>query len=56
MTMLGTKWPSMMSMCSQSAPESIMRWHSQLRLPRSEASTDGAILVAGMVWEGDEGV
>ena len=52
MVMLGTKCPSIMSMCSQSAPSSLtMREHSWRRLPKSEARMDGAMIALGaMLW------
>ena len=44
---LGTKWPSMMSKCSQSAPPSSTLRLSDSMLAKSEASREGEILAAG---------
>ena len=41
---LGTKWPSMMSMWSQSAPISVICWASRARWERSHESKDGATM------------
>src|SRR5438552_9043452 len=40
--MLGTKWPSMMSRWSQSAPEASTRSVSRARRPKLEARSEGA--------------
>lgn len=48
--MFGTKWPSMISMWSQSAPASwIMREHSEKSLPKSEARIEGAMIGLGAI-------
>lgn len=48
--MFGTKWPSMMSMWSQSAPASLMiRVHSEESLPKSEARIEGAMIAFGAI-------
>lgn len=48
--MFGTKWPSMISMWSQSAPASwMMREHSEKSLPKSEARIEGAIIGLGAI-------
>jgi len=48
MLRLGTKWPSMTSRCSQSAPGA-MRPTASDRLPKSAESIDGAMRSA---WSG----
>src|SRR5580658_6105832 len=42
--MLGTKWPSMMSRCSQAAPVRLTRWTSAPRRVKLAASKDGAMI------------
>lgn len=37
--------------CSQSAPPSIIRLHSELSLPKSEARTEGETIAFGMFVE-----
>jgi len=50
MVMFGTKCPSIMSMCSQSAPSDLMiREHSCARLPKSEARIEGAMMGFGAI-------
>lgn len=50
--MFGTKWPSMISMWSQSAPASWMiREHSEKSLPKSEARIEGAIIGLGAIFQ-----
>mmetsp|Transcript_5647 Transcript_5647/g.7520 ORF Transcript_5647/g.7520 Transcript_5647/m.7520 type:complete len:323 (+) Transcript_5647:266-1234(+) len=41
MVRFGTKWPSITSMCSQSAPNLIISWHSEPSLAKSEDRTLG---------------
>src|SRR5262245_40716489 len=41
----GTKCPSMISKCSQSAPERPARLASLAKRPKSAASSDGAIII-----------
>ena len=43
--MLGTKWPSTMSRCSQSAPERSRRAASWPSLAKLDASSEGAIII-----------
>lgn len=40
--MLGTKWPSMTSMWSQSMPFSMAAWQSAWRFPKSAERIEGA--------------
>ena len=47
--MLGTKWPSMMSTCSQSAPWPIVSEHALPRAPKSAERIDGAIIAGGAI-------
>ena len=42
--MFGTKWPSITSMCSQSAPAASTARHSSPRRAKSEASIEGAMI------------
>lgn len=50
MVMFGTKWPSIISMWSQSAPASwMMREHSEKSLPKSEARIEGAMIGLGAI-------
>src|SRR6202011_2619715 len=42
---LSTKWPSITSRCSQSAPAFSIRPHSRPRLLKSDASTEGATIM-----------
>ena len=47
--MFGTKWPSMMSRCSQSAPERSARAASLPKRVKSAASSEGAIIMAASI-------
>lgn len=47
--MFGTKWPSMMSTCSQSAPCFIVLVHSSANTPKSADRMEGAIIASGAV-------
>ena len=47
--MLGTKWPSITSTCTQSAPAAAMAATSSPSLAKSEARMDGAISGAVMI-------
>lgn len=47
MVMLGTKWPSMMSTCSQSEPWSILSAHSLPSWEKSALRIDGAMIEGG---------
>src|SRR6201996_6058154 len=42
---LSTKWPSITSRCSQSAPDFSIRSHSIPRRLKSQASTEAAIMI-----------
>src|ERR1700720_2551516 len=42
---LSTKWPSITSRCNQSAPAFSIRWHSAPRLLKSDASTEGSMII-----------
>lgn len=44
---LGTKWPSMTSTCSQSAPAATMRAVSAANEDRSAASSEGLMMATG---------
>src|SRR5579863_193827 len=46
--MLGTKWPSITSTCSQSAPAASTAFASSARREKSAERTDGAMMAAGM--------
>ena len=51
--MLGTKWPSMISMCSQSATCPMVSEHAAPRAAKSADRIDGAIIAAGdMIQDG----
>lgn len=54
MVMLGTKWPSMMSTWSQSAPSSIFRAQSWPSLEKSALRMEGAIMAGGDMVNGRE--
>jgi len=45
--MLGTKWPSMMSTCSQSAPWPMVSEHALPREPKSALRMEGAMNAGG---------
>ena len=45
--MLGTKWPSMISICSQSAPCVMVVEHALPRAPKSADKIEGAMIAAG---------
>lgn len=45
--MFGTKWPSIMSTCSQSAPWEIVSEHALPRAPKSAERMEGAIIAEG---------
>jgi hypothetical protein len=45
--MLGTKWPSMMSTCSQSAPWPMVSEHALPNAPKSADRIDGAMIAGG---------
>lgn len=45
--MFGTKWPSMMSTCSQSAPWAIVSEHALPRAPKSAERIEGAMMALG---------
>lgn len=47
--MLGTKWPSMMSTCSQSAPWPIVSEHALPREPKSALRMEGAMNAGGAI-------
>mmetsp|Transcript_32226 Transcript_32226/g.96213 ORF Transcript_32226/g.96213 Transcript_32226/m.96213 type:complete len:233 (-) Transcript_32226:65-763(-) len=47
MVRLGTKWPSMTSRCSQSAPSSSIRLDSSASRAKSDDSMDGHMIVGG---------
>lgn len=47
MVMLGTKWPSMMSTCSQSDPWSILSAHSLPSWEKSALRIEGAMIEGG---------
>jgi len=49
--MLGTKWPSMISMCSHKAPLSIVSAQALPRAAKSADSMDGAIMGGGGIFE-----
>ena len=45
--MLGTKWPSIMSTCSQSAPCEMVSLHAFPRAPKSADRIEGAMIAGG---------
>jgi hypothetical protein len=47
--MLGTKWPSMMSTCSQSAPWPMVSEHALPREPKSALRIEGAMNAGGAI-------
>ena len=53
--MFGTKWPSMMSTWSQSAPCSILAEHSLPRVAKSALRIEGAIIAGGDMVGGESG-
>ena len=50
--MLGTKWPSMISICSQLAPLRIVSEHAAPKAAKSAERMDGAIMAGGDIVEG----
>src|SRR6185436_4467119 len=50
--MFGTKWPSMMSRCSQSAPDRSTRRASSAQRLKSDARNEGAIIMGARIEDG----
>src|SRR5436190_7600919 len=50
--MFGTKWPSMMSRCSQSAPDRSTRRASSAERLKSDARNEGAIIMGVKIEDG----
>lgn len=48
--MFGTKWPSIMSTCSQSAPWAMVSEHAFPRELKSAERIDGAIIAGGDIF------
>lgn len=49
--MFGTKWPSMISTCSQSAPCSMVSEHALPKAPKSALKIEGAIIAGGAMFD-----